>query len=70
MPSSPWQAAGYSAKAFIKVLYTSGYAEEVIALHGVLETGLDFIPKPYSPRVIAHAVREVLDRKPRTKPPA
>ncbi len=50
-----------------KVLYTSGYAEEVIALHGVLEPGLDFIPKPYSPRAIATAVREILDRKGRAQ---
>ena len=50
-----------------KVLYTSGYAEEVIALHGVLEPGLDFIPKPYSPRAIAAAVREILDRKGRAQ---
>ena len=45
----------------LKVLFTSGYTENVIAHHGVLEKGLHFIGKPYSPLTLAKKVRKVLD---------
>ncbi len=43
------------------VLFTSGYTEDVIAHHGVLEEGLQFIGKPYTPQSLAAKVRRVLD---------
>jgi two-component system, cell cycle sensor histidine kinase and response regulator CckA len=46
----------------IKVLFTSGYADEAIAHHGVLEPGIDFLAKPYTPVTLARRVREMLDR--------
>ncbi|RJO69439.1 MAG: PAS domain S-box protein [Myxococcales bacterium] len=45
----------------LKVLYTSGYSESVIAHHGILEEGLQFLGKPYTPIALARKVREVLD---------
>jgi PAS domain S-box-containing protein len=45
----------------LKVLYTSGYTQNVIVHHGVLEEGIAFLPKPYRPADLAHRVREVLD---------
>ena len=45
----------------VKVLYTSGYTENVIVQHGVLEEGISFLPKPYRPADLAQRVREVLD---------
>ncbi len=45
----------------VKVLFTSGYAEDVIVHHGVLVEGVEFLPKPYSPESLARRVREVLD---------
>ncbi len=45
----------------LKVIFTSGYTENVIAHHGVIDTGLHFVPKPYSPMTLAQKVRQVLD---------
>ena len=44
-----------------KVLYTSGYTENAIAHHGVIDKGLAFIGKPYTPQTLAKAIRKVLD---------
>lgn len=44
----------------LKVLYMSGYSADVVSVHGVLETGLAFLPKPFTPSDLAVKVREVL----------
>jgi DNA-binding NtrC family response regulator len=46
-----------------KVLYTSGYSEDVVIHHGVLDPGIEFVPKPYSIDLLARRVREVLDAR-------
>jgi signal transduction histidine kinase/CheY-like chemotaxis protein len=46
----------------IKVLFTSGYTDNAIVHHGVLEPGTNFLQKPFSPASLAHKVREVLDK--------
>lgn len=43
-----------------KVLYTSGYSENVIGRHGALDPGLEFLPKPYTSEQLTRRVREVL----------
>ena len=45
----------------MKVLYMSGYTDEAIAPHGVLEDGIRLLQKPFAPDVLAVAVRGVLD---------
>jgi len=45
----------------IKVLYASGYTQNVIAHHGVLDEGVQFIAKPYSPERLAVRVREMFE---------
>ena len=43
-----------------KSLFMSGYTDDVIAQHGVLDEGTQFIQKPFSPEELAEKVREVL----------
>ncbi len=45
----------------MKVLFTSGYTEDVIVHHGVLDDEVSFLGKPYSPSALAKKIREVLD---------
>jgi two-component system cell cycle sensor histidine kinase/response regulator CckA len=44
----------------MKVLYVSGYTDDAIVRHGVLEPGLAFLQKPFSPKTLARKVGEVL----------
>jgi DNA-binding NtrC family response regulator len=48
----------------IKVVFMSGYTDDAIAHHGILEPGIAFIEKPLSPQTVLRKVREVLDSKP------
>ena len=45
----------------LKTLFMSGYTANVIAHRGVLETGVNFISKPFSKENLAIKIREVLD---------
>jgi len=45
-----------------KVLFASGYTENVIAHHGELEPGTNFLQKPFSLDTLTRKVREVLDQ--------
>jgi PAS domain S-box-containing protein len=46
----------------LRVLYMSGYTENAIAHHGVLDAGTNFIQKPFRPQELAIEVRRVLDK--------
>jgi nitrogen-specific signal transduction histidine kinase len=45
----------------LRVLYMSGYTDDIIATGGVLEAGIAFLQKPFTPALLAQKVREVLD---------
>ncbi len=45
----------------LKCLYMSGYTADVIAHHGIVDEGLNFIQKPFGADTLAAKVRQVLD---------
>jgi signal transduction histidine kinase len=46
----------------MKVLYMSGYTDQAIVHHGILEKGMNYIEKPFRVDALARKVREVLDK--------
>jgi two-component system cell cycle sensor histidine kinase/response regulator CckA len=50
-----------AARPGLRVLFISGYTADVIAHHGVLDAGVEFLEKPFSRQSLLQRVREVLD---------
>jgi two-component system cell cycle sensor histidine kinase/response regulator CckA len=52
----------------VRVIYMSGYTDDAIVHHGVLDAGLTFLQKPFSAQELLTRIREVLDSN--TPPPS
>ncbi len=48
----------------LRVVFMSGYTSDVVLRRGVIEEAVRFLPKPFSPAALAHAVRSALDLRP------
>jgi hypothetical protein len=53
-------ATQLAAERTLRVLFMSGYTEDAIAHRGILDAGLEYIQKPFTPESLAAKVREVL----------
>ncbi len=51
----------------LAVLFMSGYTDDAIAKHGVLEPGTNFLAKPFHVDSLLRKVRDVLDARPQAK---
>jgi CheY-like chemotaxis protein len=62
----PKMSGGVLAKALkhltpnLRILFVSGYADDVIVHHGVLEEGTSFLAKPFDPSTLLQRVRRLL----------
>ena len=45
----------------LNILFISGYTDETIFHHGVIDEGMPLLQKPFSPHALARKVREILD---------
>ena len=47
----------------LRVLYVSGYTDQAVVRHGVLEEGIAFLSKPFDLLQLGKTVREMLDSR-------
>ena len=51
-----------SIRPHTKVLYMSGYTDDVLAFHGIAQPEIEFIQKPFTPSELAAKVEKAIIR--------
>jgi PAS domain S-box-containing protein len=59
-----------SERAGLRVLFISGYTDDTVFRHGVLEGGVAFLQKPFNLKALSQKIREVLSGEPTSVPGA
>jgi DNA-binding response OmpR family regulator len=47
----------------IKILFQSGYPDDIVVCHGILQTEVPFLQKPFSIDTLAKKIRNLCDQK-------
>ena len=47
----------------MKVLYVSGYSDNDLGEHGVLDNRIDLLQKPFTPQTLARKIRDVIEER-------
>ena len=63
MSGSDFVSALRASMPNVSVLYMSGYTDDAIIRHNLLETGASFLQKPFTPTTLARKIREVLNAR-------
>ena len=59
----------HAARPGLKVLYFSGYPDEILSREGVLQQGVRLLRKPFALAELQRRVREIIDERPTERPP-
>jgi two-component system cell cycle sensor histidine kinase/response regulator CckA len=63
MSGADFVSALQASRPGIAILYMSGYTDDAIIRHNVLESGAAFLQKPFTPASLARKIREVLNAR-------